>query len=56
MTSEELKSTVKEKTKPRSGLVVRGMMAGPVTSSPEVISNTYKIFVLAVDFISNLLQ
>ncbi|XP_005512473.2 probable ubiquitin carboxyl-terminal hydrolase MINDY-4 [Columba livia] len=35
MTSEELKSTVKEKTKPRSGLVVRGMMAGPVTSSPE---------------------
>lgn len=56
MTSEELKSTVKEKTKPRSGLVVRGMMAGPVASSPEVISNTYKIFGLAVDFISNLLQ
>ncbi|KFV05191.1 Protein FAM188B, partial [Pterocles gutturalis] len=33
--SEELKSTVKEKSKPRSGLIVRGMMAGPVASSPE---------------------
>ncbi|NXJ81550.1 MINY4 hydrolase, partial [Trogon melanurus] len=33
--SEELKSTVKEKPKPRSGLIVRGMMAGPVASSPE---------------------
>ncbi|KFP81605.1 Protein FAM188B, partial [Apaloderma vittatum] len=33
--SEELKSTVKEKPKPRSGLIVRGMMAGPVESSPE---------------------
>ncbi|NXP72320.1 MINY4 hydrolase, partial [Ramphastos sulfuratus] len=32
---EELKSTVKEKPKPRSGLIVRGMMAGPVASSPE---------------------
>ncbi|NXS08769.1 MINY4 hydrolase, partial [Neodrepanis coruscans] len=32
---EELKSTVKEKAKLRSGLTVRGMMAGPVTSSPE---------------------
>ncbi|NWR85630.1 MINY4 hydrolase, partial [Furnarius figulus] len=32
---EDLKSTVKEKSKIRSGLVVRGMMAGPVTSSPE---------------------
>ncbi|NXI41523.1 MINY4 hydrolase, partial [Galbula dea] len=33
--SEELKSTVKEKPRPRSGLIVRGMMAGPVASSPE---------------------
>ncbi|NWX45058.1 MINY4 hydrolase, partial [Steatornis caripensis] len=33
--SQELKSTVKEKPRPRSGLVVRGMMAGPVASSPE---------------------
>ncbi|NXK88411.1 MINY4 hydrolase, partial [Formicarius rufipectus] len=33
--SEELKSTVKEKSKVRSGLIVRGMMAGPVASSPE---------------------
>ncbi|NXG05022.1 MINY4 hydrolase, partial [Sakesphorus luctuosus] len=33
--SEELKSTVKEKPKFRSGLIVRGMMAGPVASSPE---------------------
>ncbi|NXN91998.1 MINY4 hydrolase, partial [Rhinopomastus cyanomelas] len=33
--SEELKSTVKEKARPRSGLIVRGMMAGPVASSPE---------------------
>ncbi|NXR11637.1 MINY4 hydrolase, partial [Semnornis frantzii] len=33
--AEELKSTVKEKPKPRSGLIVRGMMAGPVASSPE---------------------
>ncbi|KFU89362.1 Protein FAM188B, partial [Chaetura pelagica] len=33
--SEELKSTMKEKPKPRSGLIVRGMMAGPVASSPE---------------------
>ncbi|NXU78861.1 MINY4 hydrolase, partial [Oreotrochilus melanogaster] len=33
--SEELKSMVKEKPKPRSGLIVRGMMAGPVASSPE---------------------
>ncbi|XP_064018436.1 probable ubiquitin carboxyl-terminal hydrolase MINDY-4 isoform X1 [Pogoniulus pusillus] len=32
---EELKSTVKEKPKPRSGLIARGMMAGPVASSPE---------------------
>ncbi|XP_049654670.1 probable ubiquitin carboxyl-terminal hydrolase MINDY-4 isoform X2 [Accipiter gentilis] len=31
--SEELKSNMKEK--PRSGLIVRGMMAGPVASSPE---------------------
>ncbi|XP_014800669.1 PREDICTED: protein FAM188B isoform X1 [Calidris pugnax] len=35
MISEELKSTLKEKPKLRSGLVVRGMMAGPVASSPE---------------------
>ncbi|KAM6314614.1 putative ubiquitin carboxyl-terminal hydrolase MINDY-4 [Aegotheles albertisi] len=34
-TSEELKYTVKEKPRPRSGLIVRGMMAGPVASSPE---------------------
>ncbi|KFR09020.1 Protein FAM188B, partial [Nipponia nippon] len=33
--SEELKSTVKEKPRPRSGLIVRGMMAEPVASSPE---------------------
>ncbi|NWI59646.1 MINY4 hydrolase, partial [Calyptomena viridis] len=33
--SEELKSTVKEKSKLRSGLIVRGMMAGPIASSPE---------------------
>ncbi|NXJ64987.1 MINY4 hydrolase, partial [Rostratula benghalensis] len=33
--SEELKSTVKEKPRLRSGLIVRGMMAGPVASSPE---------------------
>ncbi|NXX45003.1 MINY4 hydrolase, partial [Tricholaema leucomelas] len=32
---EELKSTVKEKPKLRSGLIARGMMAGPVASSPE---------------------
>ncbi|KAF1495305.1 putative ubiquitin carboxyl-terminal hydrolase MINDY-4, partial [Megadyptes antipodes antipodes] len=35
MISEELKSTVKEKPRPRSGLIVRGMMTGPVASSPE---------------------
>ncbi|NWY67163.1 MINY4 hydrolase, partial [Erithacus rubecula] len=33
--SEELKSTGKEKSKPRAGLIARGMMAGPVASSPE---------------------
>ncbi|KAM6101991.1 putative ubiquitin carboxyl-terminal hydrolase MINDY-4 isoform 2-T2 [Theristicus caerulescens] len=33
--SEELKSTGKEKPRLRSGLIVRGMMAGPVASSPE---------------------
>ncbi|KAM9387608.1 putative ubiquitin carboxyl-terminal hydrolase MINDY-4 [Phaethornis superciliosus] len=33
--SEELKSMVKEKSRPRSGLIVRGMMAGPVASSAE---------------------
>ncbi|NWZ55376.1 MINY4 hydrolase, partial [Haliaeetus albicilla] len=35
MISEELKSNMKEKPRPRSGLIVRGMMAGPVASSPE---------------------
>ncbi|NXX21668.1 MINY4 hydrolase, partial [Podargus strigoides] len=35
MISEELKSTVKEKSRPKSGLIARGMMAGPVASSPE---------------------
>ncbi|NXD77513.1 MINY4 hydrolase, partial [Halcyon senegalensis] len=34
-TSEELKSAAKEKQRSRSGLIVRGMMAGPVASSPE---------------------
>ncbi|XP_013808478.2 probable ubiquitin carboxyl-terminal hydrolase MINDY-4 [Apteryx mantelli] len=33
--SEELKGTVKEKQRSRSGLLVRGMMAGPRASSPE---------------------
>ncbi|NXE46625.1 MINY4 hydrolase, partial [Casuarius casuarius] len=33
--SEELKATVKEKQRSRSGLIVRGMMAGPIASSPE---------------------
>ncbi|NWR59862.1 MINY4 hydrolase, partial [Bucorvus abyssinicus] len=33
--SEELKSAGKEKPRPRSGLIVRGMMAGPVANSPE---------------------
>uniref|UniRef100_A0A8C9UA16 Ubiquitin carboxyl-terminal hydrolase MINDY n=1 Tax=Serinus canaria TaxID=9135 RepID=A0A8C9UA16_SERCA len=33
--SEELKSTGKEKSRPRAGLIARGMMAGPVASSPE---------------------
>ncbi|NXS19952.1 MINY4 hydrolase, partial [Mystacornis crossleyi] len=33
--SEELKSTGKEKSRPRAGLVARGMMAGPVASPPE---------------------
>ncbi|XP_062424736.1 probable ubiquitin carboxyl-terminal hydrolase MINDY-4 isoform X2 [Rhea pennata] len=33
--SEELKATVKEKQRSRSGLTVRGMMAGPIASSPE---------------------
>lgn len=51
-----MKSTVKEKPRLRSGLIVRGMMAGPVASSPEVISNIYKIFVSAMDFISNVLR
>lgn len=35
MISEELQATVKDKHRPRSGLIVRGMMAGPVASSPE---------------------
>ncbi|NXI58209.1 MINY4 hydrolase, partial [Chloroceryle aenea] len=34
-TAEELKSSTKEKQRARSGLIVRGMMAGPVASSPE---------------------
>ncbi|NXE90532.1 MINY4 hydrolase, partial [Menura novaehollandiae] len=33
--SEELKSTGKEKSRPRSGLIARGMMAGPIASPPE---------------------
>ncbi|NWT75160.1 MINY4 hydrolase, partial [Prunella himalayana] len=33
--SEELKSTGKEKSRPRAGLIARGMMAGPVASPPE---------------------
>ncbi|NWV11665.1 MINY4 hydrolase, partial [Ptilonorhynchus violaceus] len=33
--SEELKSTGKEKSRPRPGLIARGMMAGPVASPPE---------------------
>ncbi|NWS23670.1 MINY4 hydrolase, partial [Polioptila caerulea] len=33
--SEELKSTGKEKSKPRAGLIARGMMAGPVASLAE---------------------
>ncbi|NWV34910.1 MINY4 hydrolase, partial [Grantiella picta] len=33
--SEELKSTGKEKSKPKAGLVARGMMAGPVASLAE---------------------
>ncbi|NXL78771.1 MINY4 hydrolase, partial [Leptocoma aspasia] len=33
--SEELKSTGKQKSRPRAGLIARGMMAGPVASPPE---------------------
>ncbi|NXC06640.1 MINY4 hydrolase, partial [Orthonyx spaldingii] len=33
--SEELKSTGKEKSRPRAGLMARGMMAGPAASPPE---------------------
>ncbi|TRZ13273.1 hypothetical protein HGM15179_013831, partial [Zosterops borbonicus] len=33
--SEELKSTGKEKSRPKAGLIARGMMAGPVASPPE---------------------
>ncbi|XP_017602217.1 PREDICTED: protein FAM188B isoform X5 [Corvus brachyrhynchos] len=33
--SEELKSTGKEKPRPRAGLTAKGMMAGPVASPPE---------------------
>ncbi|XP_063272894.1 probable ubiquitin carboxyl-terminal hydrolase MINDY-4 [Prinia subflava] len=33
--SEELKSTGKEKSRPRAGLIARGMMAGPVANPPE---------------------
>lgn len=56
MISEELQATVKDKHRPRSGLIVRGMMAGPVASSPEVISSAYKILGMTRDFICNLLQ
>ncbi|KGL84131.1 Protein FAM188B, partial [Tinamus guttatus] len=35
VSSEELKATVKEKQKSRSGLIVRGMMAGPTANAPE---------------------
>lgn len=31
----DVKRTV-ERTRPKSGLIVRGMMAGPVASSPQV--------------------
>ncbi|XP_040521435.1 probable ubiquitin carboxyl-terminal hydrolase MINDY-4 isoform X5 [Gallus gallus] len=33
--SEELQAMVKDKQRPRSGLIVRGIMAGPGASSPE---------------------
>uniref|UniRef100_A0A8D2QTZ0 Ubiquitin carboxyl-terminal hydrolase MINDY n=1 Tax=Zosterops lateralis melanops TaxID=1220523 RepID=A0A8D2QTZ0_ZOSLA len=33
--SEEMKSTGKEKSRPKAGLIARGMMAGPVASPPE---------------------
>lgn len=56
MISEELQATVKDKHRPRSGLIVRGMMAGPVASSPEVISSAYKILGMTRAFICNLLQ
>ncbi|NXS79755.1 MINY4 hydrolase, partial [Erpornis zantholeuca] len=35
LVSEELKSTGKEKSRPRAGLLARAMMAGPVASPPE---------------------
>ncbi|NWI13394.1 MINY4 hydrolase, partial [Crypturellus soui] len=35
VSSEELKATVKEKQKSRSGLIIRGMMAGPTANVPE---------------------
>ncbi|NWX96137.1 MINY4 hydrolase, partial [Nothoprocta ornata] len=35
VSSEELKATVKEKQKSRSGLIIRGMMAGPTANAPE---------------------
>uniref|UniRef100_A0A674IVD9 Ubiquitin carboxyl-terminal hydrolase MINDY n=1 Tax=Terrapene triunguis TaxID=2587831 RepID=A0A674IVD9_9SAUR len=34
-TSEEMKTTMREKQRSRSGLIVRGMMAGPTASSQE---------------------
>uniref|UniRef100_A0A674IS03 Ubiquitin carboxyl-terminal hydrolase MINDY n=1 Tax=Terrapene triunguis TaxID=2587831 RepID=A0A674IS03_9SAUR len=37
-TSEEMKTTMREKQRSRSGLIVRGMMAGPTASSQEVLS------------------
>uniref|UniRef100_A0A8C3FFZ2 Ubiquitin carboxyl-terminal hydrolase MINDY n=1 Tax=Chrysemys picta bellii TaxID=8478 RepID=A0A8C3FFZ2_CHRPI len=38
-TSEEMKTTMREKQRSRSGLIVRGMMAGPTASSQEEIKN-----------------
>lgn len=35
--SEEMKTTMKEKQRSRSSLILRGMMAGPTASSQEVI-------------------
>uniref|UniRef100_A0A8C3FAS2 Ubiquitin carboxyl-terminal hydrolase MINDY n=1 Tax=Chrysemys picta bellii TaxID=8478 RepID=A0A8C3FAS2_CHRPI len=40
-TSEEMKTTMREKQRSRSGLIVRGMMAGPTASSQEVCIGHY---------------